>query len=115
MSNLADARAKLVKITLNDGVERTLKFTLNAMAELEDKYGSVQAAFDKLQKENSLKALRSVLWAGLLHEDPTITEQQVGDLIDLASMQSMVTTLGDAMDAAFPDEEVVAAASADPN
>jgi hypothetical protein len=62
MSNLADVKNKTVKITLNDGVERTIKFTLNALAELEDKFGSVQAAFDKLEKENSMKALRAILW-----------------------------------------------------
>ena len=32
MSNVADVKSKTVKITLNDGVERTIKFTLNALA-----------------------------------------------------------------------------------
>lgn len=98
MSNVADVKSKTVKITLNDGVERTLKFTLNALAELEDKFGSVQAAFDKLEKENSMKALRAVLWAGFIHESPNLTELEVGNLIDMAYMQELVETLGEAFE-----------------
>ena len=98
MSNLADVKNKTVKITLNDGIERTIKFTLNALAELEDKFGSVQAAFDKLEKENSMKALRTILWSGFLHESPDLTEQQVGNLIDIAYMQELVESLGTAFE-----------------
>lgn len=93
MSNVADIKSKKVGITLNDGVERHIKFTLNALAELEDKFGSVQAAFDKLEKENSMKALRSILWAGFLHETPDITENEVGNLIDIAYMQELTQSL----------------------
>lgn len=93
MSNVADIKRKAVKITLEDGVERTLKFTLNAMADLEERYGTVQAAFDKLEQGNSMVALRTILWAGLKHEDPTLTELQVGDLIDIANMDQLTSSL----------------------
>ena len=90
MAYVADVKNRVVKITLNDGKERTIRFTLNALAELEDKFGSVQAAFDKLEKEKSMKALRTILWAGLLHESPDITEHEVGDLIDLGYMAQLM-------------------------
>ncbi len=101
MANVRDAKSKAIKITLNDGVERELKFTLNALAELEDRYGSVEAAFAALDK-NSIKALRCVLWAGLLHGNPDLTEQQVGSLIDLTYMQTLMSTLGTAFEASMP-------------
>ena len=104
MSNVASVKSKTIKVTLNDGVERTLKFTLNALAELEDKYGSVQAAFDKLEKENSMKALRTILWAGFLHENPDLTEQQVGNLIDLDYMETLQQSLGEAFAGDMPEE-----------
>lgn len=104
MSNLADARSKTTKITLNDGVERSLKFTLNALAELEDKFGSVEAAFNKLEKENSMKALRAVLWVGFLHESPNLTELEVGNLIDIAYMQDLVDSLSDAFESDMVSE-----------
>lgn len=98
MSNVAKVKGKAIKLTLNDGIERNLKYTLNALAELEDRYGNVQAAFDKLEKENSMKALRCILWAGLLHESPDLTELEVGNLIDIEYMQELTSTLDKALD-----------------
>ena len=104
MANVKDVKSKAVKITLTDGVERTIKFTLNAMAELEDRYGSVEEAFKQLDN-NSIKAVRCILWAGLIHEDPDLTEQQVGNLIDIQYMQELMTSLGEAFDADMPEPE----------
>lgn len=104
MANVKDVKSKAVKITLTDGVERTIKFTLNAMAELEDRYGSVDEAFKQLDN-NSIKAVRCILWAGLIHEDPDLTEQQVGNLIDIQYMQELMASLGEAFDADMPEPE----------
>jgi hypothetical protein len=104
MANIKDVKSKAVKITLTDGVEREIRFTLNAMAELEDRYGSVDEAFKQLDN-NSIKALRCVLWAGLIHEDPSLTEQQVGNLIDIQYMQNLTASLGAAFDANMPEPE----------
>lgn len=103
MANLNNARNKPVRITLNDGVERELSFTLNAMAELEDKYGSVDAAF-KAVEANSIKALRFVLWAGLSHSDENLTEQQVGALIDIQRMQEISAAMEKAFGNDMPDK-----------
>lgn len=110
MSNVKDIKSKEVKITLTDGVERRLLFDLNAMAELEDRYGSVDNAFEALQ-ENSIKALRCVLWAGLIHDNPELTEHTVGSLIDIQWIESIVGTLSEAFDTSMPTEEAVAALS----
>ena len=104
MSNVKDVKSKDIKITLNDGVERTIKFTLNALAELEDRYGSVDEAFKQLDN-NSIKAVRCILWAGLIHEDPELTEQQVGNLIDIQYMQELMASLNDAFDSDMPVAE----------
>lgn len=103
MANLKDVKTEPVKITLLDGVERTLRFTLNAMAELEDKYGSVDAAFAELDK-GSIKAVRFILWAGLMHEDPNLTEQQVGNLIDIQYMQELMNSVETALDTDLPEQ-----------
>ena len=103
MANLKDVKTEPVKITLLDGVERTLRFTLNAMAELEDRYGSVDAAFAELDK-GSIKAVRFILWAGLMHEDPNLTEQQVGNLIDIQYMQELMNSVETALDTDLPEQ-----------
>lgn len=50
---------------------RTLLFDLNAFAELEDKFGSLDQAFQKMQ-QGSVKATRTLLWAGLLYYVGTV-------------------------------------------
>jgi len=45
-----------------------------------------------------MKALRCILWAGFLHESPDLTEQQVGNLIDVAYMQELVGSLNLALE-----------------
>lgn len=104
MSNLKDVRPKVQTITLRDGVERELRFTLNAMAELEDKYGSVDKAFEQLEN-NSFKAVRFILWAGLIDNDPTLTEQKVGSLIDMNDLGELMKTLTASMNADMPEPE----------
>lgn len=116
MANVKDVKSKDTKIKLNDGVERVIKFDLNALAELEDKYGSVDAAFEELDK-NSIKALRFILWAGLSHSDENLTEKQVGSLIDMSCMHEIMGTLGDAFENDMPVDNSKAEESgaADPN
>lgn len=110
MANLKDVKSKPVKITLSDGIERELKFTLNAMAELEDKYGSVEEAFKQLDS-NSIKAIRFILWAGLIWEDDSLTERQVGNLIDIQYLQSLMESVGAAFDSDMPVAEEPAKAT----
>lgn len=114
MANLKDVKSKDIKITLSDGVERTIKFDLNAMAELEDKYGSVDEAFAQLDN-NSIKALRFILWAGLVHEDENLTERKVGSLIDVRFMQNIIGTLGEAFEADMPVEKPEEIGAESPN
>jgi len=105
MSNVKDVKRKAIKIVLSDGVERELKFTLNAMAELEDIYGEAQKAFDLLEK-NSFKALRCILWAGFLHiDEENLTEKQVGNLIDMAYISELIERLNSVFESDMPSED----------
>ena len=104
MANLKDARAKITHITLSDGKERELLFTLNAMAELEDRYGSVEDAF-KLLEAGSIKAIRFFLWAGLLHTEEGLSEMQIGSMIDIKCLEEIMTTVGDAFGNDMPPSE----------
>ena len=104
---LNDIREITVPIELDR--PRGLKFDLNAFAELEDKFGSMDAAFQAMQK-GSLKAARTLLWAGLLHEDETLTERKVGGLVTLANLSGIMDSITSALTAAMPDvDEVVSA------
>lgn len=112
MSQLNDIRIKEVTITLDK--ERHLRYDLNAYAELEDVYGSVDAAVNKLQK-GSVKAIRTVLWAGLIHEDESLTEKQVGAMLSMGDLEKLSKAVGEAMESSLPQPEDTEKVVVDPN
>ena len=64
------------------GRKYEMNFDLNAMAELEDIFGTLQIAIAELKKKK-LKAVRSFLYAVLKSTDESLTEFEVGKLIDM--------------------------------
>lgn len=101
------------------GKRRTVKFDLNSFAELEKKYGSVEAAMKELQTGN-MKAVRTILWAGLIHEEAILDEEgepigynitpyQVGGWVLPRQMEKISKMIESAIAIALPppDEEKV--------
>lgn len=74
-------------ITLELGGKiRRLRYDLNAIAEIGERLDiNVRLSnlgADLLERELPLKAVRTILWAGLVHEDAELTEQTVGSWVD---------------------------------
>lgn len=109
MSEINKIRRK--KITLPEGVldkERTLKYTLDAYAEMEERYGSVDTALEMFAQRN-MKAAIFILWCGLKHEDDDLTEKQVGRMIDARDLPLCFAQITKAVEADGPqpnEEEV---------
>lgn len=111
MSNLEDIRPKKITvnvpeietITINLDKERHLRFDLNAFALLEEKYGSVDEALKKVE-QGSIIALRYMLWAGLVHEDPSLTVEEVGSMFDVKNLNEVSKQLFEAVGAAMPQK-----------
>jgi hypothetical protein len=82
------------------GKERTLKIDLNALAEVEDRL-KVSGMNDlmPLLERVSIRAVRCLLWAALIHEDPTLTEKDVGAWT--MNLQEVVQKLSQALQASF--------------
>lgn len=84
------------------GKERTLQFDMNAYAELEERFGSIEKAMKQLQK-GGMKDIRTILWVGLIHEEAVldeitgepikynITPYQVGNMIKNAGMLKLAS------------------------
>ena len=104
MSTLQDVKPKKVEITFRDGSVHEVQFTLNALALLEEKYGDVDTAFEKLDK-GSFVAIRYMLWAALQHEDNPLTENEVGNMIDVNSLSEISGSLNTAAASSMPTEE----------
>lgn len=67
------------KVTLNlGGKERVLKFDMNALAELEALYGSIEQAMNTLES-GKLKDVRNMIWAGICHEE--VKRDEEGDVV----------------------------------
>jgi len=106
-SSVRDVKFKGVEIELDK--MRTLKFDLNAFAELEDAYGTVEDAMKAMEK-GSIKALRAVLWSGLVHEDEELTLKQVGSMISISDLQNFTNKITQAVSGSVPDSNDI-----DPN
>lgn len=78
MANLKDVRDdKQIVVTLG-GKDRVVKYDMNALAELETIYGSIEEAM-KVLESGKLKDVRNMLWAGICHEETKRDED--GDVI----------------------------------
>ena len=51
---------------------------------------------------------RTLLWAGLLHEDEKLTERQVGAMISLTNVERIMEQITEALTAALPEDTVEA-------
>lgn len=99
MGNLADIRIKPVTIKLDK--ERNLVFDLNAFAELEDVYGDIEDALEAIGR-GSIKAVRAVLYSGLVHEDESLTVKAVGKLVTIKNLKDVSEALTEAIQQAMP-------------
>jgi len=96
---------KSVPIKLSDGKERELRLDYNALCRAERALNVFGIDIGKaLAGSVGLSALRAILWAGLSHEDKTLTEEKVGELIDLAELPYIGQKIAEAFAAAFPAE-----------
>lgn len=72
--------------------DRRLRYDMNAWAEIGDRLGIrirpahvLQDLREVAETPMSPAAIRTVLWAGLVHEDPDLTERDVGALVDFTN------------------------------
>lgn len=90
------------RVTINLDKSRTLVYDLNAFAELEEEFGSIEDAMKALET-GKIKSLISILWAGLVHEDEELTPKKVGSIIGLNDIQEVVNALTKAIGSSLPD------------
>ncbi len=106
MANIENVRKAPVVIDIGDGIERRLKYTLNAFALIEEKYGTIDEAM-KVMEAGSIAAVRFALWAGLVHEDENLTEHYVGSQIDISDLEALAEKMNKAMMGDLPQDKVI--------
>src|SRR5688572_28108472 len=95
---MANREPKRIPITLDK--PRTLLFDFNALVNFEEATGvsPLKAGIDP----QSPKQLRALIWSALLHEDPTLTLDEVGAMVHLGNMESFATQIQQALEEAIP-------------
>jgi len=77
----------------------TLKFTRNAMADVESLFGG--RPFNEVLADRSVSVLRACLWAGLKRHHSGIDLLAAGDLMDEADDAAVGAAIGKAVQLAF--------------
>jgi len=91
----ADLKNTGTKITLG-GKEYELVIDFNAISDMEEKYGDLNTAFDKVQN-GKMSDIKFLLAAMMRHTDDEITERMAGKLITTENMQEVFDALGKAL------------------
>ena len=92
-----NAQRGYIRVTLDK--ERSLRFDLNALALIEERFGVPITELETRLAKPSVRDIRTILWAGLVHEDQTLTEEQVGALVDIGSVEPITAAILDAFSA----------------
>jgi len=88
------------------GKRRSLRYTFNSLVALEEEFGIPIANFDKILGGTiSLKQVRALLWAGLLHEDKSLRPEDVGEWIDISRLNDITTKIEEAITLSFGGSE----------
>ncbi|NTW70680.1 MAG: hypothetical protein HGA49_00345 [Eubacteriaceae bacterium] len=87
-------------VTIELDKPRTLRYGMNALIKIEEMTGK---NLTKLELDNiSIKDLRTIIYAGLYHEDKSLTPEKCADLIDeYSDIGTAAEKLGEAMTLAF--------------
>ena len=95
-----------VPITLTDGKERSLRYDFGALICIEERLG---ISIDKLNElltgsGRKLGVIRDLLWAGLIHEDKSLTPEAVAALVNPADLLTITETIAKALVASLAAE-----------
>jgi hypothetical protein len=90
-------------VTVQLDKRRTILFDLNALSLIEERLDIKLKELPSLL--GSARALRAMLWAGLVHEDEDLTEKDVGALVNGDNLMEIMEAVNDAVGEAFPEQE----------
>jgi hypothetical protein len=93
--------------------EYTLRFSANALCELEDATGmGINGIAQQLSSVDSMRmrTVIAVVWAGLLDRHPGITKEEAGEIITEATLLKTMSVVSDAFVLTFGKVEDVEAA-----
>lgn len=95
---------------------RHLRFTLGALKRVEDTSGiRIHEQTRLAEWGRTLEGVTTFLWAGLTHEDPDLTLEQVYELVDISQFGEVKHAVDVALGLASPNLETLGNESPPPN
>lgn len=95
-------KIKIKPVPIELDKPRSILFDFNAWIELEDIYGNIPAAMEKMGS-GLMRDVRNILWAGLVHEDPELTIKDVGKILSIADLEEVTKAMIAATEQALPE------------
>jgi len=95
-------------IVLNLDRPRKLRFDLNSLVLIQSRYGVDLSKLDEFLKScvNDPERLRFLFYAGLKWEDPSLTEEKVGDIISFDKILNLVDQVVSQLSDSIEDDEL---------
>lgn len=103
--------SKDISTTLADGKRHIFRFDFNALCALEEEFGITLGEFDRIfggpgkEGKVSMKDLRILVWAALVHENEALTPKEAGGLIDPKRIVEITEKVAEALMTAFPEAD----------
>ena len=112
MSNITGSELRgSVKTIILGGKTYELALDMNAICDLEERYGTVEKAMkvldgiDDMNKPGVMRNIRFLLCVMLRHSDENMTEREAGRLMGFEDMQHIMDSIGSAMQASMPEDD----------
>ncbi len=92
--------------------ERHFLLDLNAIEAFEETTGINLMEKSSLDTQKmSIKELKALVWAGLLHEDSDLTIRQVGSMVHTGNMLELTSAITEAMSNSMPENKETGSAA----
>jgi hypothetical protein len=104
--NTENIRPKGVRIVLDR--ERHMRFSFAALEYLAEKYGDLHTAFSKMPTggdglgRESVAAIVDFTYAGLMHEDGSLTRDKVAEIIDISMVNEIASAIVESITGSLP-------------
>jgi hypothetical protein len=102
MSKLNLVKAKGVTISLG-GKDIELVYDFNAFAELEEKFGTVQKAFEAMSVNPRMTDILNIIKAGMASSDIDISTKELGSYLTPRNITQLVEVITDALTSSLPE------------
>lgn len=106
MAKLSDIKNNKKNTVILGGKECEVSLNMNKLCDLEEKFGSIEKAFDEVQKYK-MTAIRTFLHIAIKGNEflKDSTEEEIGELIEIGDIENIMTAITYAINGTLPEAD----------